>query len=401
MDRLGDPHLDLKGSLVAGTNGKGSVCATLDSISRAAGCGTTMLIKPHLRSWTERIVQDGVAISEERFADLATAVMAAAATLPDELSPTGFEVVTAMGFLEAAEAGSDVVICEVGVGGRLDSTNVADLGVGVITNIGLDHTDILGGTLEQISAEKAGIIKHGNVVVTGAVEPALSVIRARALDVEADLFEVSEGHTYRRIVDAPRQAISLSLPSKQDLTLATPLAGPFQAANLAVAARAAIEMGFAPEAIKAGASGVSWPGRMQWLSRNPDVLVDGAHNPPAMQALHEALPGAIGHRRVVAVFGAMSNKLLEPMLKILKEITSEVVFTQLDVERAAPPRQLAQVFGEGVVEPTLQAALERAIDMAGDEGVTLVCGSLALVGAVISDIQRSAERSGPSRTMVT
>ena len=177
---LGNPHVGLKGALVAGTNGKGSVCATVDSVCRAAGYRTVLLTSPHLVSYCERIVRDGVPITETDFGALIARVWEAAEALPEELQPTGFEVLTAAGILAAREADAEILVCEVGLGGRLDSTNVLDLGVAVVTNVALDHQDLLGDTIPEIAREKAAIIKPGNRAVTGASEPALAEVRARA-----------------------------------------------------------------------------------------------------------------------------------------------------------------------------------------------------------------------------
>src|SRR5438132_4820499 len=184
---LGMPQAGLRGVLVAGTNGKGSVCAIVDSVCRAAGVRTVLLTKPHLHSYCERIVRDGAAIDDDAFGDLIDDVGRAAADLPDELRPTGFELLTAAGILAAARAGAEALVCEVGMGGRLDSTNVLDLGVAVVTNVALDHQEFLGATVTDIAREKAAIIKPGNRVITGAAGPALDVIRERAAEAGAAL----------------------------------------------------------------------------------------------------------------------------------------------------------------------------------------------------------------------
>src|ERR1700733_6777718 len=184
---LGNPHVGLKGALVAGTNGKGSVCATVDCVCRAAGYRTVLLTSPHLISYCERIVRDGVPITETDFGALIARVWEAAQALPEELQPTGFEVLTAAGILAAREADAEILVCEVGLGGRLDSTNVLDLGGAAVTNVALDHQDLLGETIPEIAREKAAIIKPGNLVVTGATEPALTEVRARVAQVGAAL----------------------------------------------------------------------------------------------------------------------------------------------------------------------------------------------------------------------
>ena len=177
---LGNPQVGLRGVLVAGTNGKGSVCATVDSVCRAAGYRSVLITSPHFISYIERIVRDGSPVTETEFGALVARVWEAAEALPEELQPTGFEVLTAAGILAAREADAEVLVCEVGLGGRLDSTNVLDLGVAVVTNVALDHQDLLGETIPEIAREKAAIIKPGNLVVTGASEPALTEVRSES-----------------------------------------------------------------------------------------------------------------------------------------------------------------------------------------------------------------------------
>jgi len=178
LERLGNPQRGLRGVLVAGSNGKGSVCATVDSIGRAAGLHTVTMVKPHLISYRERVLIDGVPISEPRFAELVRRVVAAAGELPEPVGqPTQFELLTALGVLAAAEERPELLICEVGLGGRLDSTNVLDLGVAVVTSVSLEHRAELGDTVEEIALEKAAIIKPGNHVVSGARGSALGGVR--------------------------------------------------------------------------------------------------------------------------------------------------------------------------------------------------------------------------------
>src|ERR1700680_4984223 len=190
---LGNPPVGLRGVLVAGTNGKGSVCVTVDAVCRAAGHRSMLLTSPHLQSYPERIVRDGEPVTETELGALVATVGEAAEALPDELQPTGFEVLTAAGILAARRADAEVLVCEVGLGGRLDSTNVLDLGVAAVTNVALDHQDLLGATIPEIAREKAAIIKPGNLAVTAAVEPALTAVRARAGEVGATLTVIRHG----------------------------------------------------------------------------------------------------------------------------------------------------------------------------------------------------------------
>jgi len=389
LDRLGNPHLRLGGVLVAGTNGKGSVAALLDSMARAAGRRTALLAKPHLVRWGERIVLDGVPLDGGGFGDLAEEVLGAADQAPSGEHPTQFEVLTAMGFLAAARHESETVICEVGMGGRLDSTNVVDLGGCVITNVALDHREWLGDSVEAIAAEKAGILKAGDWAVTAATEPARAVIAERARAVGARLRVLEAGRDWRGTslgrdgVEVAPGRVAESLTGRP-VVLRTPLVGMVQVENLAVAATAAAMLGIPDAAISAGAASVRWPGRLQWVEGAPPLVLDGAHNPAALAALGAELAGLARDRRVVALFGAMADKQLDEMLPHLSRMAAEVVFTSVGGGRAAPAAQLAALSQGGTAAVSVAAGLAEARRRAGASGLVLVCGSLALVGAVLA-----------------
>jgi dihydrofolate synthase/folylpolyglutamate synthase len=315
---LGNPHVGLRGALVAGTNGKGSVCATVDSVCRAAGYRTVLVTSPHLISYTERIVRGGVPISETDFGALVTRVWTAAEALPEELQPTGFEVLTAAGILAAREADADVFVCEVGLGGRLDSTNVLDLGVAVVTNVALDHQDLLGDTIPEIAREKAAIIKTGNLAVTGASEPGLALVRARAEAVGATLTVVGEDVAFTGR-SAGQQGVEVeTVFDGSPISVRAPLRGAFQVANIATAvvvcdALRATGIAMDASAVVRGCAAVRWPGRMDWIESEPPLLIDGAHNPAGMAAMVASARELIGERRCVAVFAAMRNKDVDSM----------------------------------------------------------------------------------------
>ena len=392
LARLGDPHRGLRGVLVAGTNGKGSVCALLEAMARAAGRRTALLAKPHLVRWGERIVLEGEPVDDDRFAALAGEVLAVADGAPPGEHPTQFEMLTAMGFLAAAGHGADCVVCEVGMGGRLDSTNVADLGGCAITNIALDHREWLGDTVEAIAAEKAGIVKAGDWVVSAATDPARSIIAERARTVGAELRVLEAGRDWRG-TRRGRAGVEVEVQvgvtggggaSVPRLRCGSPLIGAVQIENLAVAATAAARLGIPAPAIVAGAAAVRWPGRLQWLDGTPPLLLDGAHNPAALTALGPEVAELAGDRRVVALFGAMADKQLDVMLPRVAAMAQEVVLTSVGGERAASAAALAAMLGGGTALEPPAAALAEARRRAGPAGLVLVCGSLALVGAVLA-----------------
>jgi dihydrofolate synthase / folylpolyglutamate synthase len=386
---LGNPHLGLRGVLVAGTNGKGSVCATVDAVCRAAGHRSVLLTSPHLQSYTERIVRDGEAVTETEFATLVGTVDEAARALPEELQPTGFEVLTAAGILAARQADVDVLVCEVGLGGRLDSTNVLDLGVAVVTNVALDHQDLLGSTIPEIAREKAAIIKPGNLAVTAAAEPALTVVRARASEVGATLTVVGGDVAFSGGSEGLAGVTVETLFDGRPISLRSPLRGDFQVANVATSVAicdALREMGIAIDAaaVTVGAAGVRWPGRMDWIEGTPALLIDGAHNPTGMAAMVASARGLIGERRCVAIFAAMRNKDAASMAAALSELTGEIVVTAPAVERASPPADLSGLFDPPAeIAADVQTALEQARRRAGRDGVVVVCGSLYLAGEVL------------------
>lgn len=386
LGELGNPHRGLRGVLVAGTNGKGSVCALIESMARAAGLRTVLLTKPHLVSWRERIVIDGAPVSPGAFADLVDTTLAAAARLgPGHGGVTLFEAITAAGILAARRARPDVLVCEVGLGGRLDSTNVLDLGVAVITNIALDHRQQLGSDLAGIAAEKAAIIKRGNDVVTAAAEPARRVIVEAAASVGAAAMVALDAGPPPGLEDLGRRGVAVTVDG---LRLEAPLPGAFQGGNLAVAAAAVQALARRGAAIDGGAmvdgaAAVRWPGRMQWLEGNPPLLVDGCHNPAAVLAMVEAVRG-LRVARPVVVFGAMADKEIAAMLAALRPLAAAIVFAAPAAPRAIAAAELARRWGPAALTaPTVAGAIEAARALAGPDGLVVACGSLYVAGEAL------------------
>src|ERR1700680_1115250 len=390
---LGNPHVGLRAVLVAGTNGKGSVCVTVDAVCRAAGHRSMLLTSPHLQSYCERIVRDGEPVTETEFGALVATVGEAAEALPDELQPTGFEVLTAAGILAARRADAEVLVCEVGLGGRLDSTNVLDLGVAAVTNVALDHQDLLGATIAEIAREKAAIIKPGNRVVTAATEPALTLVRARAAEVGATLAVVGGDVPYAGSTTGMSGVAVDTVFDGRLISARAPLRGDFQVANVATAvaicdALRATGIPIDADAVERGCTSVRWRGRMDWIDGTPAILIDGAHNPAGMSAMVASARGLIGGRHCVAVFAAMRNKDTASMAAALGELTRDVVVTAPAVERASVPADLSRLFDPPAeVAEDVETALERAGQRAGRDGVVVVCGSLCLAGEVLGLLQ--------------
>lgn len=387
LAELGDPQQGLRGALIAGTNGKGSTSAFLESILRAAGLRTGMMPKPHLSSYTERIQVGARPISEQDFAaaldELRPVIDRVAARLGP---PTEFEILTALAVAHLAPR-VDRLVCEVGMGGRLDATNVLDLGVAVVTNVALDHQQYLGDTLEAIAAEKAAIIKPGNRALTACAPPALAVVESAAAAAGAPLWRL--GPELRTAV-TPRgwdgHELTVRGPGFEHAGLQVPLLGSYQPLNAALAVAAAEAMGDAtPEAVRAGVAATRWPGRLELIGDAPRVLLDGGHNPAALDLVVPDLRRLLAGAPVALVFGAMADKDLGAMLRRLEQLRPAAAFFTRAAsagERAASPRELASQWRAGPafeVEPATRA-LEAATTTAGSAGVVLICGSLYLVG---------------------
>jgi dihydrofolate synthase / folylpolyglutamate synthase len=399
---LGDPQDLFQGVHVAGTNGKGSVCAMLASVLQSAGYRVGLMPKPHLVSYTERIQVNQRPIAEDDFAALLTELQPVIDKVAAELGPpTEFEILTSAALYYFARAGIDLLVCEVGLGGRLDSTNVLDLGVSVITNIALDHTQHLGSTLEAIAAEKAGILKPETIAITGAQPPALAVIEAAAARQQIPLLRLG-----REIQATPTDKewagvqATITTPSGTYKDLRIPLLGLYQAENaaLAVAAVDALRSrgwDISDGALRDGLARTRWPGRLEVIDRNPIVLVDGAHNPAGLERSLAAVQKLAKDRPLVIVFGAMADKDLRSMLALLRSMNAPVIFSRIGWHRAAPPALLAEQFGEKSETAESSAeAINRARERAGRDGIVFVCGSLYLVGeAIVSTRVRLAKGS--------
>jgi len=416
LERMGNPHRLLQGVHIAGTNGKGSVAAMTSSILHSAGYRVGMMPKPHVLDYTERIQVDGQPISRLRFAALLTELEPLFRQITDDLGPpTEFELLTTAAFYYFAHDPVDLLVCEVGLGGRLDCTNVADLGVEVITNIGFDHTEYLGTSLPQIAAEKAAIIKPDSLAATGASGEALDVIMRAATAQHVPLLclgrdlQVTVVSKYWHGIQA-----TVTTPAARYDNLAVPLMGSYQGENTALAV-AAVELlrarGWDVEArhIRTGLARTRWRGRLELLPGSPPMLVDGAHNPPAMAALaaavRELLEKAPGRRpeRLTVVFGAMADKDIDNMFAALRTLPiALLVFAPIQWMRAARSEELLARWAAHA-DPngpradaalSLTEALARAREAAGSAGLVLACGSLYLAGEVLAEQLTGAFQRG-------
>jgi dihydrofolate synthase/folylpolyglutamate synthase len=357
----------------------------LASILRAGGHHVGTMPSPHLSSYTERIQVDGVPISESEFAAAVAWLRPRLEGISADLGPpTEFEILTGLAITYLANR-CDRLVIEVGMGGRLDSTNVLDLGVAVITNIGLDHTKHLGDTVEKIAFEKAGIIKPGSRVLTGAQEPALGVIEERADELGAPLWRLGREIRYGAR-DQGWQGLLLEVegPGFRHENLRVPLPGRFQAANAALAVAAAEAAGDAsPEAVARGVAETVWAGRLELVSSRPQLVLDGAHNPPGLAALADSLP-SLRSDGLTVVFGIMADKDIQASLAEVRRLRPDrLILTAAASGRAADPDDLLEAWG-GAAEISRPVAEAVAAALAGaePERTILVCGSLYLVGEV-------------------
>jgi dihydrofolate synthase/folylpolyglutamate synthase len=403
LDELGHPERGLRGALIGGTNGKGSVVAMARTVLQEAGLRIGTMPKPHLVSYRERIAIDGRPISRERFTAALAAVTPAIERVSSRLGPpTEFEALTAAAFRELAEARVDLALVEVGLGGRLDATNVLDGGVAAITNVQHDHERLLGSTLAAIGGEKAAIIKRGNLAVTGAQGRGLAPILARCDEVGASLRRAGRGQLYHAalvdtawdgiVVDATRPAGALP-------GLRVGLLGGHQAANAAVALglldafvedaqRDGVPMRLDEAAIRRGFAAARWPGRLELLTETAfgSVLLDGAHNPAGARALARSL-GELRMSHFPLVFGAMRGKRVAAVLRALAPLDPRPVFTRVEDPGAIPAEELLrrwQRLGHrGRTGRDPETALRQAAEMRHSPAQpVVVAGSLYLVGAV-------------------
>jgi dihydrofolate synthase/folylpolyglutamate synthase len=403
LHELGDPQELFQGVLVAGTNGKGSVCAMVASVMQAAGYRVGLMPKPHLISYTERIQVDQRPITEEDFAALLTKLQPAINKVAADLgTPTEFEILTSAALYYFARAGIDLLVCEVGLGGRLDSTNVLDLGVSVITNIALDHTQYLGSTLEAIASEKAGILKPDSIAITGAQAPALAVIEAAAQKQQIPLLRLGQEIELTPIDKewaGVQATVTTPVGTYRDLRI--PLLGLHQANNAAVAVAAIDALRsrgweISDGALRDGLARTRWPGRLEVIDRNPIVLVDGAHNPAGLEQSLATVRKLAKDRPLVIVFGAMKDKDLPAMLAQLRAMDAPVIFSAIDWHRAAAPADLAEQFGAPAeTAESSGEALDRGRRRASSNGIVLVCGSLYLVGEVMTATRARLAKGSP------
>ncbi|HKX33587.1 MAG TPA: folylpolyglutamate synthase/dihydrofolate synthase family protein [Blastocatellia bacterium] len=406
----GSPQRRFHAIHIAGTNGKGSTAAMTESILRAMGRRVGLYTSPHLISITERIRVDGEEIAPETLARLATEVRAAGERLIAEglfsAPPTFFEQVTIIAFLYFAEREVDLAVLEVGMGGRLDATNICDPVVTVITPIGYDHQEHLGDTLPEIAKEKAGIIKPGiPVVVAPQDERAMATIAARAAELSAPLISVTRqvGASRQFVIDSKVESEDVFQIGRYHLRYQTDraeydlrlnLRGKHQVSNALTTIHVAetlIEAGYqiSTEAIVEGVSRAEWPGRLELIRPAPEaplLLLDGAHNEPGVRAVCEFLLDHCSSFPLTLIFGVMADKEIEEMIDLLFPLMQRILVTRPQNQRAAQPEVIADIAARSnqdvLCVQESREALAEALQLTPSNGLICVCGSLFLVGEI-------------------
>jgi dihydrofolate synthase/folylpolyglutamate synthase len=395
---LGNPHRAIPCAHIAGTNGKGSTAAILESILRDAGLRTGLYTSPHLERINERIRLDGAPVSDEIFAAAWTRVHASIESLMASgkltAHPTYFECVTAMAFLIFAEQSVNFAIYEVGLGGRLDSTNIVTPEVAIITPIDFDHENFLGHSIAEIAAEKAGIIKPGATVVSSVTRPeARSVIAHKCVEMRACLTEMDEEWYLEEMRSSKgfHRALATSKDSRAKLTIAPALPGRFQLRNALTAATAARRFSESRQFriedrnIERGIANVSWPGRLERLSEKPAVYLDGAHNPAGARELLEFWQRDLAGRRIILIYGAMRDKAVDEIAGVLFPHAHNVILTEPRQPRAISVPLLSEMTAHlashrpVIIRDPVQA-FDHALELARENDVVFVTGSLYLVG---------------------
>lgn len=405
LAELGNPQNSFKSILIAGTKGKGSTAALVESALRAQGHATGLYTSPHLISFCERIRHNGRNILERDFAQRIEWLKPflekrrPGAGLPKTKQATVFEILTAMAFLYFQEMGVEWAVLEAGMGGRLDCTNTVNPRVSGITNISLDHTDVLGNTLTEIAREKAGIIRQDGLVVTAPQSTeAGKVIFQSCQQLNARLFQVGKDLGFRVVdQDAQQTVIDLAGTFGKMTNLTVGLAGEFQAENAAVAFGVLRSLQYRnqmvpDEAIRQGFRQVSWPGRFQVVSQKPLTVLDGAHNDYSAYRLKKAAEAVFPDRPQILVLGISANKDLAGIVSNLARDTKAVIVTKARHSRAASPEAIRQELSRlgiaAIVTEHLETAMERARDLAAEQDMIIVTGSLFLVGEALELLGR-------------
>ncbi|MGM0689000.1 MAG: bifunctional folylpolyglutamate synthase/dihydrofolate synthase [Bacillota bacterium] len=417
LDMLGNPHHQLRFVHIGGTNGKGSTAAMLASILRSAGYSIGLYTSPYLLSFTNRMAVDGADIGHDQLVKLVDQIrpLVDKISSDEELGPlTEFEVVTALALTYFAHRKVDLVVLEVGLGGRLDATNVVTPLLSIITNISLEHTEVLGSTVEAIAAEKAGIIKQGRPLLTAAENRrALTTIEEHCNELDSPYYRIypARAAAGEIITEKPVAILQKITTGGQYFSyrgfllqlddIFIPLRGTYQLDNAATAL-AAVELldeyGFNTNesAIRSGLANTNWPGRLEVLREKPLLIMDGAHNPAAIEKLAEDLPRYFNYEKLILVIGMLADKDTAAMLEHILPRADVIIFTRPILPRAADPAEIAAfavnyyaLRDNYMIIQNHGEALEKALEIAAPGDAVLVTGSLYTVSDIRAYWQQS------------
>ncbi|MCM3669897.1 bifunctional folylpolyglutamate synthase/dihydrofolate synthase [Mesobacillus maritimus] len=399
LEKLDHPERHIKTIHIGGTNGKGSTVTFLRSVLQSAGYQIGTFTSPYFEQFNERISINGKPVKDEEIVEMVNVIK----PLADELEqtdlggPTEFEVITAMSLYYFAKMNPvDVVLYEVGLGGRFDSTNVIHPLLSIITSIGLDHTAILGDTLEQIAFEKAGIIKNGVNVITGVKQPeAINVIEERASNVKAPLHQLGKKFSISQVKALSKGTqfdFSSTFGEFKDLEIS--MIGEHQASNasLAVMATQLLRNYYAflieEEHIRQGLKDAYWPGRFEIVSEEPYIVLDGAHNNEGIQALVDVLKERYSDKKITILFTALADKSVDEMIRRLDEVADRIVFTEFDYPRAATAEMLFSFSSSDnkSLEKNWFDYLKNKIPSIQDDEILVITGSLYFLSEVKSSL---------------
>jgi dihydrofolate synthase/folylpolyglutamate synthase len=401
LERLGNPHLKARTVHIAGTKGKGSVAAMIASVLTNSGYRTGLYTSPHLHTFNERVRVDGELITDEEITALVKKLKPEEQAVNERATYgklTTFELITVLGFMYFDLKKVDFQVIEVGLGGRLDATNVVRPEVSVITTIGFDHMEVLGNTITEIAAEKAGIIKRDGIVVSSSqVDEAEKVIASVCREKNAELIKVGSDVTFRGNeydVDYQNFLVNGRL-DRYELTI--PLIGDHQLINATTAVatlEVLAEKGFAitKESMRNGMSKVNWPGRLQLLSTKPLLVVDGAHTPESVRRMRESLEKYFTFDKAIVIIGSSSDKDISGIVEELTPLFSKAVITRSIHPRSMSADTIVKEFRrrgvQAVVVEDFSEALPTALSMAGENDLICATGSLFIVAGVIEEAEK-------------
>ncbi|MFC1947113.1 bifunctional folylpolyglutamate synthase/dihydrofolate synthase [Chloroflexota bacterium] len=401
LERLGNPHLKARTVHIAGTKGKGSVAAMIASVLTKSGYRTGLYTSPHLHTFNERIRVNGDLITDEEVTALVQQIQPAEEAVNKKATYgklTTFELITVLGFMYFDLKNVDFQVIEVGLGGRLDATNVVQADVSVITTIGFDHMEVLGNTLTEIAAEKAGIIRQAGIVVSSSqVYEVEKVISRVCAEKNAKLIKVGSDVTFQsQAYNVDSQKFKVN-GRRDTYELTIPLIGDHQLLNAATAVatlEVQAEKGFnvTKESIREGLAGVNWPGRLQLLSKKPLLVVDGAHTPESARKMRESLEKYFSFDKAVLIIGSSSDKDISGIVRELASLFKKAVITRSIHPRSMPADNIVKEFRSRGVETTevedFSEALPVALSLAGENDLVCATGSLFIVAGVIEEAEK-------------